>query len=129
MKRLVFALTLLGLVGAAGAQQTWIAVSDNIAVRAGSFEMRRLVDSQAPLATVIVRWKLKNNQFTFDRAGILISDCERGYGKLRAYDIDSGAYSDQFEYVNAGGSVGSHLGDALCGLAAQDGNTNTRRGY
>ena len=107
------------LVGNAAAQQQWEPVARHVDVRAGSFELRTMKGSDASIATGIVRVRI-GNTFKFARAGVLLTDCERGYGKLSNYDIGTNAFLYAYDYVQDGGTVASDIADSLCEAAEEE---------
>ncbi|ENL1650986.1 hypothetical protein [Raoultella ornithinolytica] len=66
-------------------------------------------------SSVLFMYQTKDNKVEYYKGSIKDTYCDNGYGEMKFFNMD-GRFAFKADYVAEGTSVGSALGDFMCGL-------------
>ncbi len=109
--------------GAVAQSQDFVKIGDteifDLYLNRGAYEFSALANGK-PIFGTVVQYRFKaTNKSSFFKNYVLKEDCQRGYGKMRGYDLND-RFSEYLDWVKGSGTVGSDYAEALCRVASWD---------
>lgn len=118
--RMILSAVVLALSATSVQASDWVSVAENkteiYSIQKGSVQIAKN-DNDVPVVVVLGRiHNQTNDNISFERWYVPLRDCVRGYGTIVAMDLE-GRHKASIEYVDKGGTVGSHAAALMCDAA------------